>query len=602
MAETPIDEPGTASQNSLLPLAHYEAGWKTLSFLPDSRLTFPELFGQRCIERPDATVVHEVLWSPPGDPEARPWTYAHFAERARWTARTLAAHGVAPGDRVLLSLQNVETFFSFFLAAQCLGAVPVPLPSASEGGRPAAFRNRIAAVAADCAPRAIVVDGPASLEILDSCLPAATARVDASVEEQGFSPSVDDPTFSWRRAFAESAFIQYTSGSTGTPKGVVVTHYNLVANLRASAEAGRFSATDRNVFWLPLYHDMGLIGGLLFGIYLGIPVFAMPPRSFVSRPDSWLRAVSRWKATFTIGPNFAYNILSDSVPTSALAGIDLSSLRLAFNGAEPIDKATLEAFARRFEPYGFRATSLFPVYGMAETTLSTAFPVPGAPLDVDTVDREALSTSKTAVPTAPDAPNSVAFVSVGTALPGHRVLVRSPDGPEELGERRIGEVVVSGPSVTPCYFEQGHAPVPRDELRTGDLGYVADGKLYIVDRLKELMIVAGRNLVPSDVERIAATVEGVRFGSVIAFAKAGSYGTEELYVVAGVEPQVAPNAPATRAEIRRRIHEHIGVSPRAVMLVDPRAVPKTSSGKIQRAACRSLYVAGALVEVDGDRS
>ena len=598
MAENIMDDPVRPTPVVPPSLACYESGWteSTLAFLADSTLTFPEVFAKRCRERPDSVAFDEVLWAPPNEPEARPRTYGYLEEQARRACACLESVGVTGGERVLLCVQSPGAFFAFFLGAQALGAIPVPLPSAADAGMAVTLRDRIAAVGNDCKPRAIVADDQRGLDIVGAGLAAGVARIDASQLKLEAAPVRTASMFSLSRPFEEVAFIQYTSGSTGSPKGVVITQYNLVANLRASAEAGRFSEADRSVFWLPLYHDMGLIGGLLFGIYLGIPTYVMPPKSFISRPDSWLRAISRWKGTFTVGPNFAYNLLSGRLPSSALAGIDLSSWRLAFNGAEPIDRATVEAFIRRFEPYGFRGTSFFPVYGMAETTLSTAFPVPGAPVGYDTVDREELSRSTRAIPVAHDAPGAVTFVSVGTAMPGHRLVIRSPDGSEELPERHVGEVVASGPSVSQHYFVDGELPTPRVELRTGDLGYIADGNLYIVDRMKDLIIIAGRNIVPSDVERVAGRVEGVRYGAVVAFGRRGSDGTEELCVVAGIEREAKPSIEALRAQLAWCIQQNFSVTPRDVVLVDPRSIPKTSSGKIQRATCRQLYEAGGFNE------
>jgi acyl-CoA synthetase (AMP-forming)/AMP-acid ligase II len=599
MAKTSIDEATRADVAGDPPRPLFrrnESGVRRLSFLPDRELTFADVFAARCAEEPERIALHDTVVFARDDIRARPFTFAELEASARRAAAGLEASGVRPGDRVLLCLSNSERFFSFFLAVQALGAVPVPLPSISDFHLPAAFRERITAVALDCSPVAIVADGAQDLELVSAGLSASVKAVDAGrLTDDALPPPNPSENFSLRRSLDEIAFVQYTSGSTGTPKGVVITHRNLIANMHAITEAAGFGPEERSVFWLPLYHDMGLVGGLLLGVYLAIPTYVLSPKSFVTGPDTWLRAISQFKGTFTVGPNFAYSILAKRLPDAALAGLDLSHFRLAFNGAEPIDRATVEAFIRRFEPCGFRATSFYPVYGMAESTLAVAFPAPGSPVRYDTVDREGISTSKVATPVADGTPGAVSFVSVGRAMPGHRISIRAPESGKELGERCLGEIVVEGPSVSPRYFsETAESLLARTELRTGDLGYVADGELYVVDRLKDLLIVAGRNLLPSDLERVAATVPGTRYGAIVAFAKPGPDGTDELYFVVGVEPRAMTGADEIRAEVRSRVFRHFGVNPREVVVVLPGDVPKTSSGKVRRSACRALHDAGAF--------
>jgi acyl-CoA synthetase (AMP-forming)/AMP-acid ligase II len=503
---------------------------------------------------------------------------------------------VKPGDCVLLCLANTSSFFAFFLGAQGLGAVPVTLPSPAEFRARTAFRERIEAVAADCAPKALVVDSSDEIDSVAGAAPGA-ALLQASALDRP-DPSEPPEGFTFDRAFREIAFIQYTSGSTGSPKGVVVTHYNLVANLRTIAEAASFGPSDRSFNWLPLYHDMGLVGGFLVGLYLGLPTFVMPTRSFVGRPDSWLRAMSKFGATFACSPNFAYNMLARRLPDAAFAGLDLSRWRLAFNGAEPIDRATVDDFMKRFAAVGLSAGTMFPVYGMAECTLAAAFPAPRSLPRYDSIDRGTLGQEGCAVPASAEAPSSITVVSVGRAVPGHRIRILDIASGDELPERRVGEVVISGPSISPYYFRKdGDYAAARKELRTGDLGYVADGELYVVDRVKDLLIIGGRNIVPSDVERIAARIPGVRYGSVVAFAMRGAEGTDELYLILGVDPQA--DHEHVKQQARATVIEHFGVGAKDVVLVKPSAVPKTSSGKVRRAACRDLYERRAFT-ADGE--
>lgn len=564
-----------------------ESGWRTRAFMPDARLTFPAAFAQRALANPARVALSEVSFLR-REPLCVPFTFGEIDALVRAAAMDLEGQGVEPGDRVVLCLGSPSTFLSFFLATQALGAVPVPLPSLSDFQAPAAFRERVGGVIADCEPRVVVVDSSRGLEGQFGA--GRPACIDTSTRVA--APRAAPSSCRFDRAFHETAFIQYTSGSTGSPKGVVVTHRNLVSNLRASTESARFGPDDRSLSWLPLYHDMGLVGGLLLGLYLGIDTFIMPTKSFVGRPDSWLRAMSRLRATFTCAPNFAYSILARRLPQRALEGIDLSSWRLAFNGAEPIDLSTLDDFANRFAKAGLSRESLFPVYGMAECTLAVAFPSPGAPVGRDVVDRELLSREGRAERVDEGSPAAISFASVGRALPGHAIRILDPSGTGELPERRLGEVAVSGPSVSPYYFRK-HGPQdePRRELRTGDLGYVAHGDLYIVDRVKDLLIITGRNYVPSDIERVVSELPGVRYGSVVAFAIRGADGTDELYLVVGSEPRSTLD-PDLRQLVSARVHERFGLAPRDIVLVKPAMVPKTSSGKIKRLACRHLYERG----------
>ena len=587
------------SDSSALRSPVAESGWRTRAFLPDPRLTFPAVFAERAAAAPDRAALFEVAFER-REPRSVPHTFAELDVMVRGAAADLSREGVGPGDRVVLCLGNAATFLSFFVAAQALGAIPVPLPSTADFQAPAAFRERIGGVMSDCEPRVVVVDSLRGIEPGASLSSMGASFIDTSARVASPIGALP-PALRFDRSFHETAFIQYTSGSTGSPKGVVVTHRNLVSNMRASTEGARFGPGDRSLSWLPLYHDMGLVGGLLLGLYLGIDTFVMPTRTFVGRPDSWLRAMSHFKATFSCAPNFAYTILARRLPPGALPDIDLSSWRLAFNGAEPIDLATLQDFARRFESVGLAPDSLFPVYGMAECTLAVAFPTPGAPVRRDVVDRDLLGRAGRAMPVSPGSPTGVSFASVGRAVPGHTVRILEIDTSAELPERHLGEIVVSGPSVSPYYFRKdGRYTEPRRELRTGDLGYVANGDLYIVDRIKDLLIISGRNFVPSDIERVVCDVPGVRYGSVVAFAIRGAEGTDELYLVVGTEPRSSLEADL-RQLVSERVQERFGLAARDIVLVKPGIVPKTSSGKIKRMACRELYERGGYRAEGGFR-
>jgi acyl-CoA synthetase (AMP-forming)/AMP-acid ligase II len=564
----------------------------SLRILPDPALTFLEVFSARATETPDETAFSEI--SIDGlELLEQTHTYGAIFREAEASAAVLASHGVVEGDRVLLSVASPSAFLSSFLAIQGLGAIPVPVPAESDFPKRALFASRLAAISSTCSPRALLTDAPVVADDDPPLLPPDVARLSlVDLARESLPPA----SFSPHRPSSGTAFLQYTSGSTGAPKGVVVTHANLVANLRAITLGARMTARDASVSWLPIFHDMGLIGGWLLNLYLHNRCYVMSPRTFVSRPDAWLRAIDHFRATFTVAPNFAYHLLAKRLPEIAIRGLSLSTLRLAFDGAEPIDPATVRAFTERFESVGFARGAFFPVYGMAECTLAAAFPEPGAVTRVDAIDRHALSRDGDAIPIDPVSPDAVCFVSVGRAVPEHRIRILATTTDVELEERQVGEVAIVGPSVSPGYF--GEDGEPRAELRTGDLGYLAEGELFLVDRLKDLIIVAGRNYVPSDIERVATKIEGVKIGSVVAFATKGDAGTEELCLVVALEGGRGVDPEALRRSLRALMMETFSMAPRDICLVRKGEIPKTSSGKIQRALCRALYESGRLSLVD----
>jgi acyl-CoA synthetase (AMP-forming)/AMP-acid ligase II len=564
--------------------------YPTRKFSPD---TFPQLFARRVAVSPHAPAFSDVSFE---GQKAKASTHSWSAidSRARRAASALVLAGIGSGDRVVLCLSNTSAFLSFFLGAQAVGAIPVPLPSARDVRVRDGFRKRVDSVIADCEPGAVVVDSHTDVDALPpEVAPRAVVAETCDADGVELDGSLPD-SFDFARSPDEIAFIQYTSGSTDSPKGVLVTHANLLANLRAIASGAGLGPSDIGFNWLPLYHDMGLIGGLLLGLYVGGGGYIMPTRTFIGGPALWLRAMSQFKATFASAPNFAFSLLARHMRDEAIAELDLSQWRRAFNGAEPIDRSTVDAFMKRFATAGFRAGTMCTVYGLAESTLAVSIPSQDSAPGYDFVDRDILSRDRRAVAVDKDSPGAVCFVSVGFAVPEHHVRIVDPDSHTDLPDRHVGEVTVLGPSVTPGYYQRGGgACTPRRELRTGDLGYVADGELYIVDRLKDLVIVGGRNIVPSDVERLVASVSGVRYGAVIAFAIRGSEGTDELFVVAGAAPRALQD-PRKADEIKVVVQRYFQVTPKAVVLVPSSIIPRTSSGKIQRAACRALYESGAF--------
>lgn len=568
-----------------------EADWTTRDFLPDATLSFPEVFARRAARRPDQTALHIVSFVG-REPQAVPLSFGELCARTQKAAALLYERGVRSLDRVVLSVADPGVFFAFFLGTQSLGAIPVPVPAAVELPQ-LGYRLRIRSVMSDAHPSALVLDDTSVLTALDTMLCDGVQVVDATCLDR---TSVANPAdISWCRRPDEIAFLQYTSGSTGDPKGVVVLHRNLTANLRSMIEALRIGAADRIYSWLPLFHDMGLVAGLLMGMYAGIPAYVASSRHFVARPDSWLRGISRFQATFSPAPNFAFNVLARRVPDSALQGIDLRSWRLACDGAEPVDAETARLFVRRFESLGFRKDSFRAVYGLAECTLAASIPDLQAPTCFDSVDRQALAAHGIAAAANQDS-NAVTFVGVGKALPGHTLRIVEPGANQPLPERRLGEIEVRGPSVTPFYFQQLLAgSEPREALHTGDLGYIAEGQLYIVDRLKDILIIGGRKFAPHDVEYVVAATPGVRRGGVVAFAACARNGTDELIVALALDARAHVEPDVLVRTVRVSVNSHFGVTPADILFVRPGDIPKTSSGKLARGAFRRAYESGEWI-------
>lgn len=566
--------------------------------LPDADQSLPAIFAVRAQAEPEAVAFHCV--SPVGRGfEVDDVTFERLRRRVEQAAALLDARGVEADDRVVLSIDGIETFMAFFLGAMGLGAIPVPLPPVTELQMPEAFVERIESVCRDCHPRVLVGDLPdkwADLGldggIVEIFVDAGnlSARDPAARDSGGDGPELD-----FDHDLERAAYLQYTSGSTGHPKGVVVTHGNCVANLRASTLGGHFSPDDRSFSWLPLFHDMGLIGGPLLGLFVGFAPYLMRPTDFVTRPDSWLRGVEEFGATFIVAPNFAYAVAARKLPDRLVEGLDLSSVRLAFNGAEPIDHRTVKAFLERFAPCGFDPQAFFPVYGLAEATLSVAFPSPGEDVRYDSVSRPTLAEQRRADSASAGEAETATFVGVGRIVPEHTLVVRDLDTDEALGERLVGQICVRGPSISPRYFSQPDDQPDRVELRTGDLGYVADGQLYVVDRIKDLIIVAGRNYAPSDIERHVGRLSGTRKGRVVALTRPDAeLGTEQLVLVCEVSPRYLGALDALQAEIGRVVKRHFGLTVAQTALVAPGSIPKTSSGKIKRAATQRRLEAGQL--------
>ncbi|MFO0693938.1 MAG: AMP-binding protein [Polyangiales bacterium] len=537
--------------------------------------------------------VHVELLDPDHAPEIL--TYGQLLADAESIALGLLERGVKRGGCVAIMLPTSLDYARTFCAALLIGAVPVPIYPPSRRTQIAEHLERQRRILDNARARVLVtVEGAVPLaRLLRASLPDLRDVVTAAdLRTPGTLPIVDPRP-------DEVAFLQYTSGSTGHPKGVVLTHRNLVANMRAMGSAIRVTTRDTMVSWLPLYHDMGLIGGWLSPLYFGFPTVLMSPLAFLSRPSRWLRAIHEHSGTISASPNFGYELCVRQVRDEELEGLDLSTWRFALNGSEAVSPRTVERFCQRFGPYGFRRTSMSPAYGLAECSVALCFPPLGRGPLVDRVLRAALAERGRAEPARDgDAPADVLeVVACGRPLHGHEARIVDPAG-HELGEREEGSLEFRGPSTTGGYFRNEDATrdlFDGEWLRSGDLAYVANGDVYVTGRTKDLVIRAGRHLHPHEIEEAVGEVEGVRRGCVVVFAsKDARTATERWIVVAETNVTDEAARVALSAAVNLRATDVSGMPPDEVVLAKPRSVLKTSSGKIRRAACRAAYEDGRL--------
>jgi 1-acyl-sn-glycerol-3-phosphate acyltransferase len=521
-------------------------------------------------------------------------TYRMLQAEALALAAGLLAQGVQPGDRIAIMLPTGREFFAAFYGALYAGCVPVPLYPPARPAQLEDHMRRIAGIVANAGAAVLVTDPRAKLlgHLLSAQCPALReVATPAEVSRPGGTP----PALPHLKAH-DIAFLQYTSGSTGNPKGVVLTHANLLANLRAMEQASGVTADDIFVSWLPLYHDMGLIGACLGSLMIGFKLVLMSPLAFLARPERWLAAIHRHRATVSAAPNFAYELCANKLSDADLASLDLSCWRLAYNGAEPVSPDTLARFAARLAQSGFNPTAMTPVYGLAESSVGLAFPPLGRGPLIDCVDRNTLATTGIARP-ALKIQSGQQIVTCGRVLPGHDLRIVDAQS-RALPERTQGRVQFRGPSATSGYYRNPEATaklLDGDWLNTGDLGYLAAGELYLTGREKDIIIRGGHNIYPQELEAAASHVEGVRRGGVAVFpATDPQSGSERLVVLAETREKDAATRARILAEINHLAVDLIGLPADDIVLAPPRSVLKTSSGKIRRAACRELYERGEL--------
>lgn len=558
--------------------------------LPESAATLVEVLEWHVARHPERVHVRFLV----DDAHAETLTCAQLHEVATRFAGALVALGVRPGDCVALMLPSGLDFFRCFFGILFAGAVPVPMYPPARPNQIEEHLRRQAGILHNCEARVLITfDRVRPLARMLAGLVPTLAHVSTpnALAASGRAPLPPQPLRS-----AALGLIQYTSGSTGDPKGVALSHANLLANIRAWGRAAALGPQDVCVSWLPLYHDMGLIGTWLGSLYHGLPLVLMSPLDFLARPERWLWAIHHYRGTVTAAPNFAFELCVRRLADTELDGLDLSSWRLAANGAEPVNPDTLARFAAAFSRYSLDAHSLMPVYGLAECAVGLCVPPPGRGVVIDPVQRSSVRLG-TQVRPATDDSDTLRLVSCGPALPGHALRIVDADG-HPLPERCVGAVEFRGPSATAGYYRNpaATAALIRDGwLATGDHGYLADGELYLTGRAKEMIIRAGRNLYPYDLEQAVGELPGVRKGCVAVFDTLVPGEVDERLVVVA---ETRTSDPQTRAALEARITaaamDQFGLAPDAVVLAPPHAVLKTSSGKIRRAAIRDAYLAGTL--------
>lgn len=522
------------------------------------------------------------------------WSYPDLLQACQKVAGGLNSLGIQPGERVGIMLPSGPDYLASFYGTLWIGAVPVPLYPPFRMDQLEDYVKRQAAILSLAGVRHLI-----SFDRAKPVMPLLRLHA-PGLEKIHTVPELDAQAPPPRPY--KDALIQFTSGSTGLPKGVVLSHENLIHNIRGYGHAMNLGSGDVTISWLPLYHDMGLIGTMLGSVYHGQPLALMGPQDFLARPSRWLWAIHNYKGTVSPAPNFAYEICARKIPDEELEGLDLSSWRIALNGAEAVRPETLERFSERFAPYGFRPEAHFPAYGLAEASLAVTFPPPGRGPIYETFHRETFESEGVIAAAAPHE-SSLTLVACGRPLPDMEVRIVDSGG-QVLKEKRRGSVEFRGPSSLQCYFDNPEATAAtKDEegwVKTGDLGFLSEGELYLTGRSKDLIILAGRNVQPEDVEDVTAEVSGVRRGCVAAFGVSDEKeGTERLVVVAETRLSENSEKQELAQKIEREVSKFLGVSPPQVVLVPPHTIPKTPSGKIRRSESKARWLAGDLKPTGG---
>ena len=561
----------------------------TVQAQPEEAATLLDVLNWHVEKHPDRQ--HIQLLQESG--EGLALSYQQLKTGAEKVASGLQQSGTRPAEPVAIMLPTSNDYFFSFFGVLMSGGIPVPIyPPA----RPSQLEDHIlrhAKILANCQAVTLITIPEARkvAHLLKSHVPGLKHIVTVSdlmaADVSAVAPKIRG---------SDIAFLQYTSGSTGNPKGVMLTHDNLLTNIRAMARTVEVSSKDVFVSWLPLYHDMGLIGAWLGSLYCAMLFVVMSPLQFLARPERWLWAIHRYRGTLSASPNFGYEYCLKRQNEKDLEGLDLSSWRAAFNGAEPVSPDTMEQFQARFAHYGFDRNAMMPVYGLAECSVGLAFPPLNRGPVIDQIERTTFMSSGRAVPEA-DNSNAIRFVSNGLPLSGHQIRVVDAGG-RELPERQQGRLEFRGPSATSGYYR--NAEVTRklfndNWLDSGDLAYIANGEVYITGRIKDVIIRAGRNIYPHELEDAVGNIDGIRTGRVAVFgSKDPKTETERLIVLAETRCKDNDERERLRTRINTLAKDLVGAPPDDVVLASPGTVLKTSSGKIRRAASRELYEQGDI--------
>lgn len=559
---------------------------------PEQAETLLDMLDWQVQRQPDYT--HIRLYEEQGDDQLI--SYADLKQTAQQAAAGLQNRGLMPGDTVALMLPTSKDYFYSFFAILYAGGIPVPIYPPARPAQLEDHMHRQAGILANAQCRFLITINRA--KGLAGMLRGQVESLSAVLTLENLLKSKGAYTRPVISA-DQTAFIQYTSGSTGNPKGVVLSHANLLANIRVDGHTINAGRGDVFISWLPLYHDMGLIGAWLGSCYFAAQLVIMSPLSFLSRPALWLQAIHRFGGTLSAAPNFAYELCLNRIEDSELEGLDLSRWRIAMNGAEAVSPQTIERFTKRFSAYGFRAETMFPVYGLAESSVGLAFPPMNRKPRVDRIRRDEFALSGQAILATEDESDALSFVCCGSALSGHEMRIVDSNS-SELPERFQGRLQFRGPSSTSGYYRNPEATeklFDGEWLETGDLAYLADGELFITGRSKDVIIRAGRNIYPHELELAVGEVEGIRKGRVAVFASEDrERQTERLVVLAESHQTDEQQRNNLVQQISELSGELCGITADDIVLAPPGTVLKTSSGKVRRAACRELYEQGRIGE------
>ncbi len=521
-------------------------------------------------------------------------SYQQLKTKAELVAAGLQQSGLQSNEAVAIMLPSGPDYFYSYFGILIAGGVPVPIYPPARPSQLEDHMRRHARILDNCLAKILItVDEAKHVAMLLRSQVVNLSQIktvkDLVASNGVLNPPVIKPN--------DVAFIQYTSGSTGNPKGVVLTHANLLANIRAMGQAVQAGPDDVFVSWLPLYHDMGLIGAWLGSLYYAAQFVVMQPLSFLARPERWLWAIHHYKGTLAASPNFGYEYCQSRINDEDIEGLDLSSWRAAFNGAEAVSPDSMKKFATRFSNYGFNEKAMMPVYGLAESSVGLAFPPLNRGAVIDYIDRDVFMNTGEARQVAADSPLSLKFASSGPPLKNHQIRVIDATD-HELPERQEGRIEFRGPSSTTGYYREAiktRQLFHGDWLDTGDLGYIANGELYVTGRIKDIIIRAGRNIYPHELEEAVGNVHGIRNGRVAVFAsKDNRSGTERLVIMAETRSKDEDKLSALRNEINNLSTDLIGGPADEVVLAPPGSVLKTSSGKIRRAASREVFEQGKI--------